>query len=436
VARKTVPGPFGPERKNVVVDARQNVVNRHVHILDYFQEPDVADYKCSDINGHIDCIKISDLISMSKINPDSYLKENLQWIIKEAKKSAITDSDKFDFHSEDLSKHSIDVKRGYAVINIAGNEDDQNHYYFEIVGGKLIRFELNPNDEDLVPYSVFGIHKRPEYWWSNSDSELVLTHENYTNLIMGIKADRALQDLQSYIFYGAGTIDSGDWNRRHLNGGLIPVELKDGKRLSDILYQFLPQDNSLASTDSIMREVKESQQKISTQPDLSRGAKQGGVRNQTATAALILEEQGDAQESFILENFQYGLKNMAQINVTLLQQYLGDIIEIRPDRDKPFEQIRKEEVLGAYDFIAETSLTKNKSSELIRLQNALTTIQNFKGSGDPQWQNINLEPIIKNWFRKLDVGDVDEIIPPQQPQQQQQMMAGGLPPELAGAIPA
>ena len=38
---------------------------------------------------------------------------------------------------------------------------------------------------------------------------------------------------------------------------------------------------------------------------------------------------------------------------------------------------------------------------------------NFKGTQDPSWQNVQLQPIIRRWLQQADIGPVDEIAPMQ-----------------------
>ena len=324
----------------------------------------------------------------------------------------------------DFDGSAVDVRRFYAQINIEGNEDDLNHYYIEMVGDKIIRIQHNPNDEDLVPYNVFLYYPRLEYWWGNTDSEFVIPHENFTNLIMGLKADRALNMLQQYIFHEKGVIDPTDWNNRLINGGLIPVDLKGGRELQKVLHQFRPQDDSLASTDSIMREVKESQQKMTPTPDFTRGAKAGGLRNQTATAALILEEQGDALESNILEQFNFSMEELARVQMTMLQQHLPDQFGLRPRPEQSMRILDKAQILGSFDYRVETALTRNRLNELQRLQNKITGTMNFRGTGDPTWQRVDMEQVARRWLQQADIGPVDELLP------------AGAPAQIPGAVPS
>jgi hypothetical protein len=223
-----------------------------------------------------------------------------------------------------------------------------------------------------------------------------------------MKADNALRALQQYIFYEKGAIDVADWNNRHKNGGMVGIETKGNKNLNQLLYQVQPQDYSLQGTDAIMREIKESQQRLTPRPDFTRAATAGGIRNSTATAAVILDEQGDVAEAQILENFMFGLKKLAYNNIIIMQQRLGDEFAIRPSITEDQKILTKRQILGNFNFHVETSLNKNKASELLRLQNVLTAIMNFKGSGDAAFQTIDVAPLVRKILKNADIGDIDE----------------------------
>jgi len=415
VAKKTVQTSIGPQREPVET-VKKNAVNRAVHILDYFQEAKVADPDDPVFQGHLERINLSKLIAAVKANPEAYIKENVDEVIARAKKESVTDKnyhEKEDQSNISSSKFEIQRRVIYSTCTIKGNEDNDNYYYIEMIAGKIVRFQENPHDNDMRPYAIFTFYPRREAWWGNSDAEFVLPHERYTNLIMGMKADKALQSLQSYLFYEKGSIDTADWNNRHKNGGFVGVKPNANQNLSQMLYQHQPQDQSINTTDSIMREVKENEQKLTPRPDLSRAAASGGLQNTTATAANILDEQGDVVESEILENFTFGLKRLLEINIIMLQQRLGDEFAIRP---KPTEEQRiltKEMILGDVDYHIETSLNKNKASELLRLQNLITMFMNFKGSGDPALSAFDMTSIFKKLYKQADVGDAEEAFPTQ-----------------------
>src|SRR5690606_5933920 len=90
----------------------------------------------------------------------------------------------------DYAKAGVDKLRFWAKIHINGNEDNEQKYYVEIIGNKIIRFEENFLDEDIDPITVYTMRNRPEYWWGNSWGEDVMPQENFVKILMNMKADQ------------------------------------------------------------------------------------------------------------------------------------------------------------------------------------------------------------------------------------------------------
>lgn len=412
---KTVQTPSGYARVYTSLSTSKNVLNHAIHPLDYFQDESIASPGESQFAGFIDSWPLSDLISAYKNETDKYIRENLRDVLELAKEG-VRNEHKFDIQGTgaDSRRVGVDIERWWGRVNIPGNEDDTTVYYAERVGNKIIRFQSFALDDEITPLSVMCYWRRPEYWWGNTDGEEVLPHEQFTNLIMNMKADAALQLLNRYVFYDRDIgLDPDLLNEARINGGLVGVDLKGG-RLRDLFFEFQPQDNSTQAVEWLMREIKESTQKMSSKPDFARASNTGGLVNTTATAANIIAGEGDVLERDAMEVFSYGVADMGRINVVILQQELGDRVAIRPDAKQAQRVIAKNEFLGNYGYRVDTSLTKTRENELMRLQNVLTMFQNFKGTGDPTWQNLNLAEVARDLVRRADVGDVDKILPAQE----------------------
>ena len=406
---KTQMTAMGPQRIPYQSN-RKNVVNYPVHILNYSQDPMINDARNSDWKCIIENIPISKLINAYKQNPDLYIKENLEYIIKNAKKSAFQDEEYHhdDKEIRDYAKAGVDKLRFWAKIHINGNEDNEQKYYVEIIGNKIIRFEENFLDEDIDPISVYTMRNRPEYWWGNAWGEDVMPQENFVRILMNMKADQALKALERYIFYAKGAIDISDINNRHVNGGWVPVDIKNFQ-MQNMLYEYQGKDTSTTDTDWLLREIKEQVQKSSPKPDFLRSGNKGGLANNTATAANIIDEMTDLIESDGMEVFSFGVTDMGRKNTIMLQQFLSETFAILPNPKLPPLQLWKKDILGDFWYSVVSTLHKNKANEAIRLQNTITQLMNYKGTGDPSWQNVNLTPIVRKWIASIDVGDVDEI---------------------------
>ena len=434
---------FGIEKKIGIVDEQHVVENAPEHILNYFQEPGIVFAKNARYRGVIRRTTLADLIGEYKMNKDSFIDKNIKAIFKQAKdfidggsSGGAQDQDAYKAYSyTNQGNMPMDVVCMYNKLNtIKGNEANTSHYYIEMIAGKIIRFEHNPYVYDEVPISIFTYYPREEFWWGNCDGEFVLPHENFMNTIMKKKADLALNALEQYIFYNKDSIDPYDWESRHENGGMIAVRNKDIP-LRDILHQSQPIDASTNTVDSMIRYLQANADGLA--PNSASTRDPALLRSDTAAAVHSMESSGDVLESHILEGFSYGLRDLGRINITLLQQFLGDRFKIAPDPRLEDLVLDREQILGRFGYNTDTALTKNKTFEQQRLQNILTGLMNFKGSQDPTWQNVNMTPIIQNWLKNADVGDMEEILPPQAQQPQNIVQGPGAAPNpfQQGAIP-
>jgi hypothetical protein len=428
---KTSNTPFGPQQIPVTKN-RKNVFNYRIHLLNYGQDPMVSDPANSSWKSIVENVPISKLISEAKANPENYLMSNLQSILKDAKAQAYKDQymhrEGDDKSLNDYAKTGLDRVKFWAKIHLNGNEDDDGKFYVEMIGDKMIRIQRNWIDEDEDQISVFTLRNRSEYWWGNAPCEDIVPHENFVHLMMNMKAEQALKLIERYIFYARGSIDPTDIDNRHVSGGFIPVDLKNFQ-MQNMLYEYQGKDSSTSDIDYMMREIKESAQKMSPKPDFLRSGNKGGLANNTATAAGILNEMGDLLESDCMEVFATGLQRMGRLNVLQLQQFLANQIQIRPNPKLDPVMLWKSEILGDFWYHIVSSLHKNTVQEAIRLQNAITQMQNFKGTGDPTWQNVNMVPVVRKWVGMLDIGDVDEIMPQQAQMMAQQMPSQGMMPQ-------
>ena len=416
---KTQQTEYGIDRVFGLINETMMVINYPTHILNYIQDPDIIFPENSTYRGIRERINLSTLISRWKQNPESYVDENIKAVVKGLKRDYDkhrSSDDGYYKQINDPGDYAVNITYMYDKVHIQGNEDNDNYYYLEIVGNKIIRIQHNPNDYDMVPISIFNYYPSDNFWWGNADSEFVLPHENFINMIMGMKADNAINAMQQYIFYGKGTVDKSDWDNRFSSGGFIGVDLKGDMDIRNLLRLEQFPDQSLQTSDSIIREVNSSMQDMDSRPNFGgRQAKTNPMQNVTATATNALEEKGDVIESTILETFQFGLKELAEIDIKIIQQRFPDAFKISPEPQESDRVLRKEEIFGEFGYKTKTALTRNRTAELARAQNFLTGLMNFRGSQDPEWMRINLEPYIR-YFLEMggnDMVEVDETYPVQ-----------------------
>jgi hypothetical protein len=442
--RTTADPVFGSTRVYGPVKSTINALCHTINPLNYFQNPDVVSCDNAGYRGHTERRTLAWFINRVKQNENLYIKENVEEIIKRVMKENSLDKDHFDPTGKqsrgDFDKVAInDIVRGQFQIHIDGNEDDPTYYYVEIVGDKIVRFQDNPYDLNMNQYTVLTCEPRDEFWWGNTPAEYSLANEDRLNLLLGLGVENALESMKRYVFYNKNAINPSVWNHVSSNGK-IPVDVNRDISLNNLLWTYqVPDQSSQALNDAYAR-IMENDQRVSTNPDLSRPTAAGGTSNKTATAANILTNKGDIQDADILEQFSDCLKGIPKNQSIILSQFLGNFgpILVRPENQERMRMINKEALLGNYQFSMETALTTSYQGEMMRYQNIVTWLLNLVNGGLPIQPKF--EPIIKQVLKMGQFTQIDEIMPDQIPMQQGQLqMPGGVqlaaPMQQAAPVP-
>lgn len=406
---KTVHNPQTGEYERVRVSSNQkNAVSCEVNPRDYFQNPDIPEPDQSDFQGHYKRVHINELVAL--LEDESYIRENLVQAIEDLKKGTGLKTGR-PWQDKDAGKWGTDILHWEGFIRIKGNEESEQKYCCEMIGKYVIKLSVDDYDEDISSYTVLNFDKRHEFWWGNSDSEYVVSHENFLNTFLSMSADNALRSMQQYVFYAKDTISPGDINNVYRNNGFIPVDVKN-TNLSQMINPFQPGNLSLGPAQFITQMVNDSVQKMSTKIDLSRKSDTGGVQNNsTATAANILAGQSDVLESDLLENFDFGVSEIGRKSLILLQQFLTELFFVRPrpqDSEKP---LYKYQILGDFDYQINSTASKSKQGEMLRMQNLATWLLNVMANPVMQQAGFNVVPMVKDILQKAEMPSLDEIIP-------------------------
>lgn len=414
--KRTVLNQFGENVRVPVQKTIQQVRHENVDILNYFQNPTSIDPYESDFQGHSDTVLASEIVDCLENSTDKYIASNVEKVLKVMRNGGGAHDSRV--HVDNIadrneSRMAADRHRYWGTINIPGNEGDSTIYYVEWIGDTIIRFQSDVYDLDLKPYSIFNFEKRYDYWWGNPTAEDLLPHENYLNLLLSIQADKALQSNQRLRLFQKGQLDIADINNRAINDGFVGVELMNGQRIDQVVYEMQHQpDTSLQANDWITREMKESMQRMSNKVDLTRNQQQGGLANKTLGAAQMVQNQADMQTGDYLDSFGDGLIQQGKFDCTVLQQMLDGEIIVRPDIKSKSKVLRKPDIIGDFDHVVKTSLQTNNLMEGQRLMNVITQLINFKGTGLPEFQALNVVKAARSWLRQQDLGeDVDELLP-------------------------
>lgn len=400
----------------------ENAYVCHIGLRDYFQNPDISDPDESDFQGHIRRIHISDLVPM--LDDPAYIRENVLKAIEEARKGKnatfAKDARGIPDDECDGKKAYIDIARYEGTINIAGNEEDDTTYIAELYGETILRLSREDYDRNIRSYSVCNFDKRHNYWHGVSDSEYVVTHENYLNTMLGMTLDSAMRSMQQYVFFDKKRINTNDLNNIFRNNGFVPVDANDVP-ISQLVNAFQPGALNMSVAQYGINAVQQSIQQMSTKVDLQRQANQGGLANKTATAANMIAGQSDLLESDIQENFNYGIIDCGSKMLYMLQQFLPDLFYVRPKPKEQEQEYEKYFILGDFGIDIHTTMEKNKQNELMRLQNLVTWWLNVAQNPVLQGAAVNILPVIKDIWNKADVPS-DEIMPSETMQINPQMI--------------
>jgi hypothetical protein len=435
-AWRTISDPIlGSRRVHGVIKNTKNAVSYPIDVRNYLQNPNIVDEEDSDYRTHIERWKFSKLMQRIKSNPDLYIKENVEKVIKEVKQQHgfLKDKDYFDAQGRethhDFDKIAInDVWRGQIQIHLEGNEDDATYYYFEMVGDWIIGLQDNPYDMNMNQYTIWLCESREDYYWGNTPPEYSVKNENTLNLLCGLGVENALESMKRYIFYNKNAINPSQWNRIGSNAK-IPVDVNKDINLGNILYQYQPQETALPAIQNAYRLIMENNQRVITTPDLNRAPSQGGPSNKTAYAADIMASVGNTQDADILEVFSTRLVRTGEKHIVILAQFLGNWgpILIRPSQRQAIREVQKSQITGDYQCYIDTALQKTDQNELRKYQDLISWLANLTGAGVVQPE---FEPLVRQVLKMGKVVHSDRVLPEQDQLSQMNQMVPGVVPQM------
>jgi hypothetical protein len=392
----------------------RGVSNDPIHVLNFFCNPEIGNIEKSDYLGFKDRVPLSSFAAKNLNNP-YYIKKNVKKVIDMCMKG--------DYNSDgainnDMNRVAATVHRGYYKLHFKGNEDDDTLYYCETVDNNLIRMHPNTNERNNTNIDVMTFDKRIESVVGNSSGEMQIPMEHMLHTVLQMEADAAVQRLQNYIlFNGDLGIDTTKIREHAKNGGMIPVYPKPGMDFKNAFWQTTFNNDGYRGIENILREVKESSQRVKDKPDMFRGVNPGGINNNTATAANMMKTEGDLVANFNLGQFAYGLAGVGESNMDILKQHLAPFFTIRERKNSDPIELAKHEVLGNHGVETETGLTINNQLQAMNLLNVITAIQNFKGTQDQSWANVNVTDLVRGWIKSVAPNyDSDRIFPEMTPQ--------------------
>jgi hypothetical protein len=430
--RKTTYNPDGLNQypREFQQQRKQNAVTYPVHVLNYFCDIDKNCYSKGTYEGIQDNWRISTLYTLLK--DENYIKENVEKIISQCKKGHVDENyhgNEKDSELADYSRETVTVSRVFTNLNFAGNEDDPGEYFTEFIDGEIIRINESGLDDNERPISTATLINRTNTWWGNTDLEDVIPQQNVKNWLMQTEIESVAKQLDSFILAKRGSIDAADWNNRHQLGGLVYTDVENVP-LDKIMYQFQRRDFSLNNLDWVNREINQSVQESSPVVNLQNKYNQGGLNNSTLGAAQMAATIGEILQYDMMNNFSYGLLHTGKISANILEIMLDDRF-IMPIK-KQSVILEKHQIMGEFSMLHESTLKINDVAEFTKKVNLLTQFLNWRGTGDPSFQGINVPKMVRDVIKAGNgwYSDVDDYYT-DQPMQQQPIGPAGqqqLPP--------
>jgi len=441
---KTTIDALGNVKREYGIVKRDDLIRTYdIDVRNYGQNPDIISAEESDINWHIERWKMSELEARYKANPEKYIKENVEKVIKSIKqKHFFQDKQYVDAQGRESMKDygryiPMDVTRGQAQIFITDNTDDATYYNFEMVGDIIVSFQDNPYDMGMKQHTVLACEHRIEYFWGDTPASYSIQNENTLNLLHGMSVENAIQSMDRRIFYNSNAIDPDSFDRTPFNGR-IPVNVAKDVNLNNVLYQSQPQDTAGSEVAQAHAIVLENHQRTTTEPDLNRNPSQGGPSNKTATAAKIIDDLGANQDADILEQYSMDLTRVGEKIMNGIGQFVANThpLIIPQENKQEVIEIHKNQLLGDYAAKVDTALQRSYLGDDVSIKNHITWLNNLVNSGVPV--NPNWKYLTEKATKLSKVLDSEQVFLAEEPQQpgQPQLPSGipGAPPQPGGSI--
>lgn len=422
-----------------------------VTVLDprhYFQNPLIIDHEYSDYKGHIERLPLAAIIAEYKSNPDMFIKQNIEKVIEEGKKSPLCINEYIDPQGKvsfsDYDKLLMcDVIKGQFVIKIPGNEDDYNYYNAWLINDKIVKFQDNPYDEDMCQYSVITMEPRFDTFHGNTTAEDSVGNENALNLINSVGLENLIASMRRLNVFNKNALPE-NFGMGGLNQ-FYGVDVAPNVNLANLVYSSQIQDTSGNFNELMAARINQNEQRLSATSDAVNPSNTAGSNNQTATWVQTANNQGAMLNSDIVEWVGLGFANIGRKQGIIIQQYFGvgdngqmNGVELTARPQQESRVINKQDFEGEFEY--KTNAFKSQIGEIMEDQNMVSWLQNLIGANQ-SLQNVNIQKMVHDIIRKSQKWNVDDIIPQQiqnvpgyqqsiQPQQQGGGSVNEIPQEM------
>jgi hypothetical protein len=214
------------------------------------------------------------------------------------------------------------------------------------------------------------------------------------------------------------------------------VFYEGNENLQNLMYPVQFNSKNAQDFDWLNREINQMIQETSPVVNMQNKYNSGGMNNDTLGAVQMQASLGEVLYGYVMTNVAYHLERIAEVNATIMLQNLDDSIQLRlTPNDDPLT-LAKAQLLGEYCYKAKSNYFINDKSERVDKANLINQVLNWKGTQQPDFQGIQLQPLIKDFLRAW-VGqsaDLSEYL--KQAPQGAPMPQVGPPPQAPSPAPA
>lgn len=410
------------------MNGKNAVCNWSIHPLNVFQDPRGNSMGRSYYKGFNDQWYLSDLIKY--IDNELYIQDNLKKVIKDCKNGH---TEQFWYGGDknnnrpDYSRAVVNVARMETLLNFDGNEYDDTIYYVEMIAGKPIRVTPLDIDGGVSQLNTGVYMPRPDVWWGNSSIDYKIPFQNLKNWLVNSQVESTMKQMDRMVLVRrGGGLNVADINNRHQFGGVVFYEGAEDPRMLMHPVQF--NDTSLTNLESLNRDVNQMIQEISPVVNLQNKYNQGGMNNNTLGAVQMAAGIGEVIFGCSMRNVGYLLERVSEVNLSLMLQYMPDLIKLKKNEFTQESEIEKAKFLGEFVVKAESSMLVNEQSERMNKSNAINQVLNWSGTGKQDFNSIKLKPMIKDWLRAW-IGQQSDISEYFDENMQ------NMPPQMSGGAP-
>lgn len=390
------------------------VISLAIHPLNVIYDPNANFMTLPDYKGFLADIYISNLAQL--IDMENYIPEAVIKAVESLKNGM---PDQYWYSGEYSNK--ADYSKGHGSLSylwmklpFEGNEDDPTTYAIEEIAGEIIRIEENTLDNNTIPLSISRVLPRQFEWFGNSPLIEKISLQNLQHWTINTFVESTAKAMDRIVLYRPGDgLDEYAINSRHQVGGLVPYRGQNPD-LSSLMFSPKIDNVPFRDMDYIVQMARREDQETSVMPNFNPQS-EGGPTNKTLGGAQMMASIGELRFSKHVLDVAKGQKVVGKHQIQLFKNVLSD--------DDPV----KSALIKQHSVEIKTSNVFNYVREGIEAGNRLTEVVNYKKTGIPDFEGLQIDTFIKDWLRAVTKhDDIDAYYTAESAAALQQPPGGGL----------